>query len=73
MHSVYIYVAERLRVREAQKLKKELMHVPYVTNVELNPRNPHELVVEYVEHAIMPMIIQQRLRKKGLHTDVCSG
>jgi hypothetical protein len=73
MNSVCIHIDEKLHAKDMQKLKKDLMHVPHVTHVELNAKNPHDLVVEYEEHHNIPMIIQNRLHEQGLHTDIVSG
>jgi hypothetical protein len=72
MNTVYVHIDERLRLRDMGKLRKELMDVPHVSNVETNPRQPHDLLVEFEENHNVPMQIQRFLHDRGLHSDITS-
>ena len=70
MNIVNIHIDETLDAGRIEELKKELMRVPHVCNVEMNPAVPHDLMVEYEEHHDMPMTLLSRLSQQGLHTDI---
>lgn len=70
MNIVNIHIDETLDAGRIEELKEELMRVPHVRNVEMNPAIPHDLMVEYEEHHDMPMTLLSRLSAKGLHTDI---
>jgi hypothetical protein len=38
-------------------LREKLLHAPYVTDVEISDKSPHEFVVEFEERQNMPMRI----------------
>ena len=73
MNTVYIHIDETLDTDTFHKLKDELLHVPYVSNVEMNLSNPHDLLVEYEEHHNTPIHILQALSSRGLHSDIMSA
>lgn len=70
MNTVYIHIDETLDSGDLQRIGSELKRLPQVTDVELNGREPHDLLVEYNPHPTMPMGILQRLSELGVHTDV---
>jgi hypothetical protein len=70
MNTICIHIDETLDTDEIEDVKDEIMHVPHVVNVEMNPRVPHDMTVEFEEHHNMPMIILSRLSEHGLHSDV---
>jgi hypothetical protein len=73
MNTLYIHIDERLRAKDMTQLKKDLLHVPHVTNVEINKKNPHDLLVEFEENHRVPMTILRHLHDRGLHPDIMSG
>ncbi|WP_297529174.1 hypothetical protein [Thiohalobacter sp.] len=72
MHAVYIHIDEALDAREQARVGKELRRLARVTDVELSPGQPHDLLVEYQPGQGMPMTILRRLAGLGLHADVMS-
>ncbi len=73
MNAVYIHINEMLNPGQQDKLGEELRRLQYVTDVELNNKQPHDVLVEYHPHRGMPMYILQKLSSLGLHTDVMSS
>ena len=72
MHAVYIHLDEALDPTEQARVGQELRGLAEVTDVELSPRQPHDLLVEYQPGSGMPMSILRRLAGLGLHADVMS-
>ncbi len=73
MSTVCIHLDEGLNEQELEAIETELMHIPPVRHVALNPRLPHDLVVEYETHCNMPIKILRSLARHGLHPDIVSG
>jgi hypothetical protein len=73
MSTVCIHIDEGLNEQELEAIRTELMHIPHVRHVALNPRMPHDLVVEYDAHCNMPIKILHRIERRGLHPDIVSG
>lgn len=72
MHAVYIHIDEILNAKQLQDVGAALRGMPHVTDVELNTRVPHDVLVEYAPHRGMPMPILRQLSRLGLHADVTS-
>lgn len=72
MHAICIHVDENMDEMLMNKIKSELMQDANICNVELNPRLPHDLLVEYKETPNLPMTVLERLSKHGLHSDIFS-
>jgi hypothetical protein len=72
MNTVYIHINETLNPGQQDKIGSALRDLPHVTDVELNTRQPHDVLVEYSPHRGMPMHILKRLWSLGLHADVMS-
>ena len=72
MHTVYIHIDETLTPQQLQDLQQELGSLSHVTDVEVNGRLPHDVLVEYEPTHGMPMPILDHLNELGLHTDVMS-
>lgn len=73
MHTIQVYIDETLDNQHLLELKKLMMELPHVINVELNPSAPHDLLVEYEEHYNIPMLVMDKLHHQGLHPDIISG
>lgn len=73
MNTVYIHIEEGLSAEQMRDLKEELLHIPHVSNVEMNPRLPHDLMVEYEARHNVPIKILRRIERRGLHPDIVSG
>ncbi len=71
-HAVYIHIEERLDPQQLHDIGDRLSHLPHVTDVEVTPKEPHDLLVEYEPHEGMPVTILSRLSDMGLHADVMS-
>lgn len=72
MNAVYIHINETLNPSQQTSIGAELRRLQHVTDVELNARQPHDVLVEYSPHRGMPMHILQKLSALGLHADVMS-
>jgi hypothetical protein len=72
MNTVYIHINETLDKNSMDQIRDELMHVPFVSNVEMNPNNPHDVLVEFEEHHNTPIAILHKLTSRGLHSDIMS-
>lgn len=70
MHAVYIHIDEALNARQRESVSSALWELPHVTDVELNPRLPHDVLIEYHPHPGMPMGFLHCLSRLGLHADV---
>ncbi|GMR07006.1 MAG: hypothetical protein BMS9Abin26_0008 [Gammaproteobacteria bacterium] len=70
MNAVCIHIDEELNLGKIGSLKEELMHMPFINNVELNTKMPHDMMVEFDAHHNMPMMILTRLSRRGLHSDI---
>ncbi len=73
MNTVQLYIEENLDASRQDELRKMLMNLPHVADVEISINSPHEFVVEYEEHQNMPMKIIEALKSKGYHPDIFSG
>ncbi len=72
MNTVYIHIDERLDAKRMGQLRQELLRVPYVSNVELNPKLPHDMLVEFEAHHNVPLAVLHQLSRRGLHSDIMS-
>ncbi len=73
MHTVQLHIDEDLTTREMIKLKKQLLQLPHVVDVEVGRHDHHDLTVDYETHATMPMRLVSSLEAQGLHPDIISG
>lgn len=73
MHTIQVYIDETLNAEELNELRKSLLAVPHVENVAFNSKLPHDVLIEYEEHHVMPMQIVETMSQRGIHTDIISG
>lgn len=73
MNSIQLYIEEHLDPERLNKLKKLIMEIEHVIDVEVSSQSRHEFVVDYEEHHNMPMILIDVLRSEGYHPDIVSG
>lgn len=73
MHSIQVYIDEKLDEKSLNELKLLMQGLPHVSNVEINTRQPHDLLVEYEEHYNIPMLVMDKLHHRGLHPDIVSA
>jgi len=73
MHSIQVYIDEKLDPKSLNELKQQMQSLPHVTNVEVNISQPHDLMVEYEAHYNIPMLVMDKLHHKGLHPDIVSA
>ncbi len=72
MKSITVYIDESLSNREMVKLKRDIMTLPHVLDVEHPRHDEHNLTIDY-DAANVPQQIMETLRARGLHPDVISG
>jgi cell division septal protein FtsQ len=73
MHTIQVYIDETLDAKNLDELRKTLLSLPYIENVAINTDSPHDVLIEYEEHHVMPMQIVETMNKQGIHTDIISG
>jgi hypothetical protein len=73
MNSVRIYIDENLDTARLKSLKQLIEGMPYVVDVEVSEKEPHEVVVDYEAQQNMPMKLIEALRAKGFHPDILSA
>ncbi len=73
MKTITVYLDESLSTHDMLKLKREIMALPHVTDVEHPRHAEHDLTIDYEAHAEMPGMVLKELRSKGFHPDVVSA
>lgn len=73
MHTIQVYIDEKLDSSSQNELKILMMGLPHITNVEVNTRIPHDLFVEFEANYNIPMLVIEELHNKGLHPDIVSA
>ncbi len=73
MHTVYIHIDENLDHDNLVSLQSDLRKMKHITDVEVNDKTPHDVLVEFEEKHISPMTILDVLSKRGVHADIMSG
>lgn len=73
MHTIQVYIDETLNAKRLNELRKTLLALPYVENVAFNTSAPHDVLIEYEEHHVMPMEIVKTMNRQGIHADIISG
>ena len=73
MNTITVYIDESLSTREMLRLKKEIMTLPHVVDVEHPRHDKHDLTIDYEPAVCIPQQILQWLRAKGLHPDITSA
>ncbi len=73
MHTIQVYIDETLDAKDLAELRNSLLAMPHVKHVAVNADMPHDMLVEYEEHHVMPMDIVDTLHRRGVHPDVISG
>ena len=73
MNSITVYLDESLCTRDMVKLKRDIMLLPHVMDVEHPRHDCHDLTIDYEAHADMPTMVLKELRLKGLHPDITSA
>ena len=73
MNSITVYLDESLSSRDMVKLKRDIMALPHVADVEHPRHDSHDLTIDYEAHSDMPGMVLKELRSKGLHPDITSA
>ena len=73
MHTIYLRIDEDLDEPGMRALQDDLRSVGHITDVEVHPRTPHDILVEFEEEFISPMTILRELNRHGVHADIVSG
>ncbi len=73
MNSIQLYIEENLDEKNIELIKKMLMEIEYVKDVEISRQSPHEFVIDFDEHHNMPMKVIEALKAEGYHPDIFSG
>ena len=73
MHTIQVYIDVTLDTKGLDDLCKSLLALPYVENVAFNTSAPHDVLIEYEEHHVMPMKIVESMNNQGIHADIISG
>ena len=70
MHTIRIYIDEKL---DGHQMENLLMGITHVVDVETGKNDPHEVVIEYEENYNIPIKIIETLRSEGFHPDILSA
>ncbi|MFQ5644486.1 MAG: hypothetical protein ACE5FQ_12440 [Thiogranum sp.] len=73
MHTIYIRIDEDLDAKSMSTLQEGMQGVSHITDVEINAKTPHDMLVEFEEEHISPMAILKELGRRGVHADIMSG
>ncbi|GMQ84209.1 MAG: hypothetical protein BMS9Abin08_1650 [Gammaproteobacteria bacterium] len=73
MHTIYLRIDEELDETGMSTLKDGMRGIAHITDVEINARTPHDMLVEFEEDHISPMTILRELGRRGVHADIMSG
>ena len=73
MHTVYIHIDEDLGIDDLERLRQDLLGMEHITDVEVNEKTPHDVLVEFEEDHITPMAILKEIGRQGLHADIMTG
>ncbi|MCG6867142.1 MAG: hypothetical protein LJE58_17110 [Thiogranum sp.] len=73
MHTIYLRIDEDLDEPGMRTLQDDLRSVGHITDVEVHPRTPHDMLIEFEEQYISPMEILRELNRHGVHGDIVSG
>jgi len=73
MNAVCVHVDENMDSDLMSKIKLGLMKDDNICNVEMNPKQPHDILVEYSSSPGMPLDITHALSKMGLTPDIWTG
>ncbi|MFV1983891.1 MAG: hypothetical protein ACC657_10170 [Thiohalomonadales bacterium] len=73
MNTVCVHVDENMDSDLMTKVKLGLLKVNNISNVEMNPKQPHDILVEYNISPELPLDITNQLKKLGLHSYIWGG
>lgn len=73
MNSITVYLDESLSTRDMVRLRREIMSLPHVMDVEHPRKDAHDLTIDYEANADMPSVLLKEIRSKGLHPDITSA
>ena len=73
MNSITVYIDETLGEQEIAKLKRDILAIPHVTDVEHPRHDEHDLTIDYEPHATLPGLVLEKLRSRGFHPDITSA
>ncbi len=73
MNTVQVYIEESLNASRLQDVKKMMMTIPHVHNVEFNNKMPHDILVEFDANCNVPIAIVEKLESEGIHPDIISA
>jgi len=73
MNTVCVHVDESMDSELMKKIKLGLLKDNIISNVEMNPSQPHDILVEYELSPNYPLEITHQLEKLGLHSYIWSA
>ncbi len=73
MNTVCVHVDENMDSELMKKVKLGLLKDDNINNVEMNPKQPHDILVEYNVSPNLPLEITNQLKKFGLHSYIWGG
>jgi len=73
MNTVCVHVDENMDSGLMKKIKLGLLKDDNINNVEMNPLQPHDILVEYTISPELPINITHQLSEMGLHSDIWGG
>jgi len=73
MHTIYLRIDDDLDATGMSTLREGMRGVAHITDVEINARTPHDMLVEFEEEHISPMAILRELGRRGVRADIMTG
>jgi hypothetical protein len=70
MNTINIHIDETIGSNELSGLRQKLLAAPYVRDVQLDSKMPHDVLVEFDEHHNVPMHVLDIFKEQGLHADI---
>jgi len=73
MRTIQIHLDDTLTKDQLGALKKTLMSIPHIKEINMSLQNPHDFLVDFDEASNAPMAIMSELHNQGLHPDITSA
>lgn len=73
MHTIQIHLDDTLTKEQLGALKKKLMSIPHIKEVNMSPKEPHDFIVDFEKAHNAPIEIMHELHEQGLHPDIISA
>ena len=73
MRTIQVHLDDTLTKDQLNALKKTLMSIPHIKEINMSPQDPHDFLVDFEETHNTPMAVISELHHQGLHPDIISA